>query len=45
MFGLADQESSTEYLIAYIATGLLLLGNRLAYAQLQLTSTKNQGQR
>ena len=41
MFGLADWETfSIEYLIANIATGLLLLGNRLAYAQPQLTSTK-----
>ena len=40
MFGLADQESSVEYLIAYIAKSLLLLGNRLAYAQPQLTITK-----
>ena len=40
MFGLADQDSSIEYRIAYIAKGLLLLGNRLAYAQPQLTSTK-----
>ena len=41
MFGLADWETfSIEYLIANIATGLLLLGNRLAYAQSQLTSTK-----
>ena len=30
MFGLADQDSSIEYRIAYIAKGLLLLGNRLA---------------
>ena len=28
------------YIIANIATGLLLLGNRLAYAQSQLISTK-----
>ena len=41
MFGLADRETfSTEYLIANIATGLLLLGNRLTYAQSQLTSAK-----
>ena len=40
MFGLADQESSIEYLIAYIAKGLLLLGNRLAYAKPPLTGTK-----
>ena len=41
MFGLADRETfSIEYLIAYIATGLLLLGNRLAYAQSQLIITK-----
>ena len=41
MFGLADRETfSIEYLIANIATGLLLLGNRLAYAQSQLKSTK-----
>ena len=41
MFGLADRDTfSTEYLIANIATGLLLLGNRLTYAQPQLTSTK-----
>ena len=40
MFGLADQESSIEYLIAYITKGLLLLGNWLAYAQPQLKSTK-----
>ena len=42
MFGLADRETfSIEYLMANIATGLLLLGNRLTYAQLpQLTSTK-----
>ena len=44
MFGLADR--NWEFLlyifiyIANIATGLLLLGNRLAYAQPQLTSTK-----
>ena len=47
MFGLADRETfSTEYVIADIATGLLLLENRLAYAQSQLISTKleNQGQ-
>ena len=31
---------SIVYLIVNIATGLLLLGNRLAYAQSQLTSTK-----
>ena len=31
---------SIVYLIANIATGLLLLGNRLAYTQPQLTSTK-----
>ena len=31
---------SIVYLIANIATGLLLLGNRLAYAQPQLTSAK-----
>ena len=38
MFGLADRATfSIEYLIANIATGLLLLGNRLAYAQSQLT--------
>ena len=44
MFGLADWETfSIEYLIANIATGLLLLGNRLAYAQPQLTSTKEPG--
>ena len=41
MFGLADRETfSIEYLIVNIATGLLLLGNRLAYAQSQLTSAK-----
>ena len=41
MFGLADRETFViEYLIANIATGLLLLENRLAYAQSQLTSTK-----
>ena len=41
MFGLADRETfSIEHLIANIATGLLLLGNRLAYAQQQLISTK-----
>ena len=41
MFGVADRETfSIEYLIANIATGLLLLGNRLAYAQLRLASTK-----
>ena len=41
MFGLADRETfSIEYLIVNIATGLLLLGNRLADAQSQLTSTK-----
>ena len=41
MFGLADREAfSIEYLIANIATGLLLLGNRLAFAQWQLTSAK-----
>ena len=41
MFGLTDRETfSIEYLIANIATGLLLLGNRLAYAQPQLISTK-----
>ena len=41
MFGLADRETfSIEYLVANIATGSLLLGNRLAYAQWQLTSTK-----
>ena len=41
MFGLADRETfGIEYLIANIATGLLLLENRLAYAQSQLTSTK-----
>ena len=41
MFGLPDRETfSIEYLIANIATGLLLLGNRLAYAQSQLTSTR-----
>ena len=41
MFGLADRDTfSIEYLIANIATGLLLLGNRLAYAQSQLISTK-----
>ena len=41
MFGLTDRETfMIEYLIADIATGLPLLGNRLAYAQLQLTSTK-----
>ena len=33
---------SIVYLIANIATGLLLLGNRLAYALAQLTSTKEQ---
>ena len=32
MFGLADRETfSIEHLIANIATGLLLLGNRLGY--------------
>ena len=32
MFGLADRETfSIEHLIAKIATGLLLLGNRLGY--------------
>ena len=37
MFGLTDRETfSIEYLIANIATGLPLLGNRLAYAQPQL---------
>ena len=41
MFGLTDRKSFyCVYLIANIATGLLLLGNRLAYAQPQLTSTK-----
>ena len=42
MFGLVDRETfSIENLVANIATGLLLLGNRLAYyAQPQLTSTK-----
>ena len=41
MFGLVDRETfSTEYVIADIATGLLLLENRLAYAQSQLTSSK-----
>ena len=41
MFGLAGRETfSIEYFIANIATGLLLLGNRLAYAQSKLTSTK-----
>ena len=41
MFGLTDRETFIiEYLIADIATGLPLLGNRLAYAQPQLTSTK-----
>ena len=41
MFGLTDRETfSIEYLIADIATGLPLLGNRLAYAQPQLTSIK-----
>ena len=41
MFGLADRETfSTEDVIADIATGLLLLENRLAYAQSQLISTK-----
>ena len=47
MFGLADRAGrvSIVYLMAYTARGLLLLGNRLAYAQPQLTSTiKNQGQ-
>ena len=47
MFGLADRETfSTEDVIADIATGLLLLENRLAYAQSQLISTKleTQGQ-
>ena len=44
MFGLADRKSSIEYLIANIATGLLLLGNRLAHTQLQLTNTKDEGQ-
>jgi len=41
MFGLADRETfSIEYLIANVATGLLFLGNGLAYAQSQLTSAK-----
>ena len=41
MFGLTDRETfSIEYLIADIATGLPLLGNRLAYAQPQLISTE-----
>ena len=46
MFGLADR--NREFLlyifiyIANIATGLLLLGNRLAYTQPQLISTKGQ---
>ena len=41
MFGLADRETfSIEYLIVNIATGLLLLRNRLAYAQSQLIITK-----
>jgi len=42
MFGLADLTGrvSIVYVIANIANGLLLLGNRLAYAQPQLTSTK-----
>ena len=46
MFGLADR--NWEFLlyifiyIANIATGLLLLGNRLAYTQPQLISTKGQ---
>ena len=32
MFGLADRETfSIEHLIANIATGLLLFGNRLGY--------------
>ena len=40
MFGLTDRETfGIEYLIADIAKDLLLLGNRLAYAQSQLTST------
>ena len=34
MFGLADRETfSIEHLIAKIATGLLLLGNRLGYLE------------
>ena len=41
VFGLADRETfSAEYLIANVAPGLLLLKNRLAYPQPQLTSTK-----
>ena len=40
MFGLADQESTIEYHIAYIAKGIPLLGNSLVYAQPPLTSTK-----
>ena len=41
MFGSELTERvSTVYLIANIVTGLLLLGNRLAFAQSQLISTK-----
>ena len=38
--GQLTRRVSIVYLIANIATGLLLLGNRLAYAQPQLTSAK-----
>ena len=38
--GQLTRRVSIVYLIANIATGLVLLGNRLAYAQPQLTSAK-----
>ena len=44
MFRLANRKTfSIEYLIANIATGLLLLGDRLAYAQSNWQVPKNKG--